>query len=504
MCTLDSDCGAGLYCNASGKVCAANCTASGNQCPTAQICDALGRCTGVDAGAGQDSGVPCPTGLMCNTSCPGGGTTTVSGKVYDPALKNPLFNVTVYVPANPLVALPRGVPTGADACNCNALFKSGAVVYANTAEDGSFTLQNVPTGPQVPIVIQIGKWRRLFKLDITPCQDNPQPDKSFAFLGTIPAGDTDDSIPDIAVSTGSADTLECLMRRIGIPTAEYVAGSGGTGHIHVFSGGSNAGGGVGTPENPSMTNAPTSSTDLWMSKDQLMGYDIVLLSCEGGETADANPTALQQYLDVGGRVFASHFHYAWFSGPLNTTQAYTAPTVWRNNIATWTGGGGNAGGPIGGIIETTLNGSSMPFPKGVSLQKWLTNVNGLGKNGVAAGELSIYSPRYNAVVGTTNKESQAWITSDSSAGSPNRTMYLSFDTPVNAAVNDAGVPNYCGRAVFSDLHVGGDPATMDTHPPPDGCSNGDLSPQEKALEFMLFDLSSCVIPDNAMPTGPIF
>src|SRR5579871_2556932 len=33
-------------------------------------------------------GVPCPSGLMCNVSCTGGTTTTISGKVYDPAMKN--------------------------------------------------------------------------------------------------------------------------------------------------------------------------------------------------------------------------------------------------------------------------------------------------------------------------------------------------------------------------------------------------------------------------------
>jgi hypothetical protein len=141
----------------------------------------------------------------------------------------------------------------------------------------------------------------------------------------------------------------------------------------------------------------------------------------------------------------------------------------------------------------------MPFPKGVAFAQWLKNVGALGQHRVPSNELSIYSPRYNAVVSATNTPSQPWITSDSS-GMAGQTMYFSFDTPVGGvAPSDGGSPAYCGRVVFSDLHVSGDPLTSDNPPPPGGCANTALSPQEKALEFMLFDLSSCVIPDTVEP-----
>jgi hypothetical protein len=467
-------------------------------------------------------------------SCTGGKTTTITGRVYDPAGKDPLYGVEVFVPAAALTKLPSGVPTGADSCSCGALFPTGAVIATQTDVNGNFTLSNAPVGANVPLVLQVGKWRRSLKINVTACEDNAQMDKSLTLPGTVAAGDIENNMPDIAVSTGYADTLECLLVRIGVSPSEYVPGASTAGHVHIFSGGDPNGdlGTVGSPESTPMAGAPPSydtSTGLWASQNQLMPYDVVMLSCEGGETYEANPTALEQYLNAGGRAFASHFHYSWFSGPLASKgcNTYTVPGDWTG-LASWSadsgfggggcnggfgggggggGGGGHGGGgggftggtPVGGIIDLTLNGSTKTFPKGETLDTWLDENGALGGDGVKSTELPIYQPKYNALVTASNTPSQPWITADPSAGETQSTLYFSFDTPVNATTAPgASTPSYCGRAVYSDLHVAGNPQTSDNgnEPPPKSCDMVDLSPQEKALEFMLFDLSSCVVPDT--------
>jgi hypothetical protein len=190
-----------------------------------------------------------------------------------------------------------------------------------------------------------------------------------------------------------------------------------------------------------------------------------------------NQQALFDYAAAGGRVFASHFHYSWFdTGPFGA-----------KNLASWSPGI-NDMGDIKATIVTT-------FAKGQALADWLGNVGALD----AKGELPITQAKHNADVGAPQVSSQSWITADGSAKPANATQYFTFNTPL-----DAKPENQCGRVVFSDLHVGaasGDYATFKKKAPVE-CGNGALSPQEKALEFMLFDLSSCVTPDSAPPTPP--
>ncbi|MFI5301154.1 MAG: hypothetical protein ACHREM_23975, partial [Polyangiales bacterium] len=181
-----------------------------------------------------------------------------------------------------------------------------------------------------------------------------------------------------------------------------------------------------------------------------------------------NQNVLHDYASAGGRVFASHFHYPWFNaGPYAT-----------ENLATWTTGANS----IAAISAVVASG----FPDAIAMGQWLTNVGAL-----SSGALPIDNARHNADVSAANVHSNVWLSAPSTSTSPNATELFSFDTPTNAALSDAGVAETCGRVVYTELHVAiatGDNVTL---PVPTGCSVVDLSPQEKALEYMLFDLSAC-------------
>jgi hypothetical protein len=105
------------------------------------------------------------------------------------------------------------------------------------------------------------------------------------------------------------------------------------------------------------------------------------------------------------------------------------------------------------------------------------------------------------------KYAQDWINynfATAPTGAPavtsgNGVMHMTFNTPLDAAPDDMGQPQYCGRAVFSDFHVTADALVTNGKTFPTDCKSAPLTDQEKALAFMLFDLSSCVQSDQTNP-----
>src|ERR1017187_7081957 len=157
------------------------------------------------------------------------------------------------------------------------MYTGGVVAGTLTDPAGKFSIVDAPTGTGVPLVVQIGKWRRQYQIDVADCTDTKQPTLR------LPTNASEGDLPNIAVSTGASDSLECLLKRIGIDaggdagTGEYVSGAGGSGHIHIFQGGGGRGGRGGGGGGPAMAGgSPASSTALWTSGMAMQPYDIVI------------------------------------------------------------------------------------------------------------------------------------------------------------------------------------------------------------------------------------
>jgi hypothetical protein len=434
---------------------------------------AVGGSSGPRGTAGTPGGGPLGCrNLQCQrVVCDNGGKTTVSGKIYDPAGKVPLYNVVVYVPNDPVAPISDGV-----SCEkCDGTASGSPVTSALTDSSGSFVLENVPVGPAIPLVIQIGKWRREVTIpQVAACTDTPFTDVN---LARLPRSQAEGHMPRIALSTGHADALDCLLRKIGIADSEFTNDSG-TGRVHMYVGGAGMTGDQGSARLASGAVFSDAYQALFADYNKLAQYDVLLLQCEGEQIESAKTpyvANMKRYADNGGRIFAEHLHSVFFR---------KGPAPWPST-ALWLGGGtADLTPPVNGIVDTS-------FPKGMALAKWLVEVGASPTAGQIPLDMAQHSVDAPLSVGT-----QRWIYTTTPTPS---VQYLTFNTPLEAIPDQQ-----CGRAVFTDVHVGvGGGVSHPETPFPTGCSaSTTLSPQEKALEFMLFDLSSCVLPDMVRPEPP--
>lgn len=422
-----------------------------------------------DGGNGPDACV----GIECNIVDCGAMSlppTSITGTVFAPNGTLPLNGVTVYVPRDlPLAPFAEGA-----ACDrCSTDLPGSAVVQAVSDAAGNFRLDNVPAGANVPLVITTGKWRRVITIpSVNQCADNA--------LGAadtrLPRNKAEGDLPKIAITTGDADSLECLIRKLGIDDAE-ISNNAGAGRIHIYRGDGVSQFRNGFPggSGQSFSNAQP----FWSSVDNLKQYDIVFLSCEGSHNPNTKPQAaldaMKAYADLGGRVFASHWHNIWIGGNFQDNNPGLAPAVWPT-IATWTPNDGNPGNPI--LIEEQLN------PKGPAFADWMVNVGG----STTRTEISLQNGTGRATSVTLDTgRAELWVkTRPQNNSTP---QMFQFTTP-----NEAASDQRCGKVVFSDMHVTGTSNIGNPYPDscPGGAGNLNMTAQEKALAFMFFDIAGCV------------
>ncbi|HTL36660.1 MAG TPA: hypothetical protein VL326_26180 [Kofleriaceae bacterium] len=419
--------------------------------------------------------------------------TTLSGTVYAPNGTLPLYGVDVYVPETD----PGPLPDGAVCARCDQGLQGGSIVSTKTDEYGHFRLEGVPATANVPLVIQTGKWRRQLTIaNVAACEDQPLA----ATVTRLPKNHMEGDLPKIAISTGGADAFECLPLKLGIDPIEFTNPSG-TGHIHMYTnpvGGPDANG---SPQGQGASKFATTgwtggtgnfgaSQTLWANVDNMKPYDIVILSCEGDQYPGSKGTtglaALKAYADLGGRVFLSHWQNVWLEGATGAT----APTEW----AVGTG----IGGPAATWNNSQTSFNSAPYatpgqnpdiidevanPKGASFATWMMGPEVMGST--VRGVIPILAGRQTATgVGTGTERWTSWTDGNAVVYPQN----FQFTTP-----REVSSDMRCGKVVFSDMHVSSSSSSDPLVAYPGGCSlNTGLSPQEKALAFMFFDIASCV------------
>lgn len=450
-----------------GAVLAA-CSATGGRGPSGDGAGAGDGDLNLGDGDGDGDGSDLDVGMNPDASdsgCP----TSISGTVYDPSGKLPLYNVVVYEPSEPLAVISPGA--GCETCDGN--FSGRPVAAAVSDAAGNFTLEGMKSTENVPVVVQVGKWRRQITIPSVPACEHTVLDDPELFR--LPRSREEGDLPQMAIVRGGSEALECLIRKLGVDDSEFTTDAGdGAVHLYVSDGGTAT---EGTNTMSGGTQLPNDDS-LLDSLEKMMSYDMVLLGCEGtdniieGRTVDQYYN-VRNYADQGGRIFGSHYHDKFIWNDKTEDMPYP-------EVVQFQSGASALPSPATGDIN-------MSFPKGEAMAHWLSNVGAsttLGQIPIIDGENTVHS--------VVHPHATSWISSEQ-AKTPGAPIYFAFPAPVDGPA--------CGRMVFSDIHVASGSGDSGKLPFPEGCTNPELTPQQAALAFMIFDLSSCVQPetDDVLP-----
>jgi hypothetical protein len=500
-----------------------NCALENRGCSPLQAC--VGGITGPTTCESGTTGGSCP---LCSAvpDCSGRTQLTqVTGRVITPGRTDAETGNQVGVPNafvyilrenNPalLPAISSGVGASGNACDrCEQTQLGPVLVSAMTTASGHFTLEgNIPVGQEFVLVVKVGKFRRAERITIpasAACTTYPLPQ---TMAGTVKnptrlprfVGDGDGTnIPRVAVSTGQIDAMECVLHKMGLTSAvfSHPQDPNANARVHLYR--SNGAYANTAAQNCLNCGTTTSGTDntcrqnncggsavtnrtaytdlrLFDSQARMTEYDMVVFDCEQGGW-DSSGTersnyggVIRDYVDRGGRMFASHLSFSWLNG--NGT---------LNSAATWNTTAIDTSTPSGtGRIAVAPR--PVTSPRITNFTDWMT-FHGLTNQTPANYTFALVEPRSQATGLGASTEEFVYRTDGNG-----RTQQFSFNTPYGSGTTGA-----CGRVAYSGFHVTTGSTGSSIFPA--HCSSAALTAQEKILLYMLFDLGGCVGQD---PTPP--
>lgn len=473
--------------------------------------------------------------------------TRVRGRLTTPDGQLGIPNAIVYIPSSPaLSALPpmdEGINQLSRCDRCDDEFDAlGSILTATiTDAQGNFTLEGaIPVGNGFRIVAKAGRFRAVVSQSIPTSSACEETIIGGALrLPAKHAPSTGQHLPKIAIVSGDADAMECVLLKMGFDREEF-SSRGSEARFHLYRG--NGGGVHGLyrciPEtvNPS---SPCFQLDqqlsegaceafpgcMWLgdlppgslgdrgdlsvpaaalfdsnpNNGTLRDYDMVIANCPGapGANLGLNAADVADYLKLGGRLFASHWSYDYLGAAGAYGDMTGAGSSFRDRVygafgrpranpqrlstyARWLDHHGAAlvhyedGAPIFAMIHDIFDPRDLVRSVSAGVEEWLFRTS-------------------------TDEEFDGPESGFPPSGPAVSVQQFSFNAPLGFAPEQA-----CGRASYTSFHVMGHDGALSTKDRyfPGYCPPGSaLTPQEKSLAYLLFDLAACV-SDGELPSPP--
>lgn len=380
---------------------------------------------------------------------------TVTGTVFSPAIsvqyRFPIPKALVYLDRMEPGMIPRG--NYCDKC----IDLATATPYDMTDSYGTFRINGVPEG-EWNLVVQKGQFRRVRRVTVYAGQLLNIPVDMTTLPNRQDPGNFD-TIPRIAVASGSYDWIEDLLAKFGLADLgadyHYVRG---TEEFTLFSNGGRAFG-VGIEDFKELLRRPLDTPD----QDDLMDFNILFIPCTDGRFADEVLgeeevlNNMRTFVAEGGKLYVSDWSYDF------AEQVFPAFIEYVGDDATI----GDAEDIIGDFWDSTGN------IRDADLSSWLV---GLGET---PGEIE-FLKSWVAVEGTSV------VAGEDDEGNPvdiEPIEVISGDVPGYGEKPLNITFNYgCGKVLFTTYHTIG--ALIESPRP-------EMIIQEKILLYLILDIAVC-------------
>ena len=397
---------------------------------------------------GDEAGAPAPDGadggVFADRDATGmpAAVAHLKGQVFAPEGTIPISGALVYLTST----MPEPIPNGVYCDRCVKIAKG--VSYTYSGPGGEFDLSAYAVG-SYQLVVQKGAFRRVrpFQVvagsSVVPRELSTLPGKSDKSHG--------DDIPKMAVMVGAWDAIENSLAKLGLGN---VNGKGqldrSSASFDLFE---NA-----FPPNPKAKDPQKLLNDPAI----LSQYQIVFLPCSGSDGVTCNdnqPGApgvqknLQDFVAAGGKLYATDYSYEYVRQP------WPAYVDWQDEQSS-----------LGSACQATAYDAPATI-EDKGLGDWL---GAIGISKVVLKQNWTTVEKVSSVATTdldgkpVNVTPKVWVTGETPSGP--RPSTLSFERG-------------CGRVLYSTYHT-------------EGTGGAQLLPQEKALLYVLLEVSVCVGPDD--------